>query len=158
MKKNQTERMDKINQLIQLIGSLDRKFFNSKNGISKFIELKTTVKFIDGYTQKKITISKINKDRNFSQGGTMWGLVKDFKEYILTGTYTNGNNGYGGIYSTCWGYTIDGMDAIVSFGKEIGFLNKDNLSYKDYLIKLYRADSWMLDLYLKEKIEKELIA
>jgi len=116
------------------------------------------VKFIDGYSQKKVTISDRRKDRNFSHGGTMWALIKDFKEYILNAGDTNGENGYCGLYSTAWGYSIEGMDKIVSLAKEIGFLNKDDLSYKNYLIKLYKTESWMLNLSLKEKVKKELIA
>lgn len=158
MKKDQIQRMNKINSLIGVIASVDRNFFSSKNGTCKFIELKTTVKFLDGYSQKKITVTDRRKDRNFSHGGTMWGLVKDFKEYILVGGNTNGENGYGGLYSTCWGYSIEGMDKIVSYGKEIKFLDKESLSYKDYLIRLYKANSMFLDSGLKERIEKELIA
>lgn len=41
---------------------------------------------------------------NFSSGGTMWGLINDFKDFIYGDDDTNHNNGYGGLYRPHWGY------------------------------------------------------
>lgn len=121
MNKKQIERMNKINELIEVIASTDRKFFSYKDRIAKFIELKTTVKFLDEYTQKLVTINNLNKNHNFSHGGTLWRLVKDFKAWILTGDYSNG---YGGLICTYWAYTDDGVEKVRNKGKEIGFIKE----------------------------------
>lgn len=140
MRKLQVERMENINKLIELIGNTDRCFFNSKNGISKFIELKTTVRFLDGYTQKEVIVKKEGyRLKNFSQGGTLAGLVRDFKHYILTGKLSDGKHGYGGLYSTCWGYTIAGQSKIIDFAKEIGYINEDMPSFQDYALERYKS-------------------
>lgn len=122
MNKKQLERLDNINKLIELIANTDRCFFKHEKGISKFIPLKTTVKYIDGYTQKKVTVNGNNRDSGFTEGGTMWALVKDFKEYIVTGKKVNGINGYGGLYCAYWGYTDEGQEKIINFAKEMGYL------------------------------------
>ena len=36
--------------------------------------------------------------KGFSSGGTLRALILDFAEFIRTGKYTNGNNGYGGMH------------------------------------------------------------
>ena len=116
MNNKQVIRMNKVNDLINVIANTDRKFFNFTHRenklISRFVELKTTVKFLDGYTLKAVTINNKNKDCNFSHCGTMWGLVKDFKEWIITGKESDAKNGYGGLYCTHWGYSEEGMKAI----------------------------------------------
>lgn len=124
MRPAQIQRMNKINELIKLIAETDRKIFysKSKDKVAKFIEGKSTIFYIDDYTQKKIHLNNICKDTGFSHGGTLWGLVHDFKKWTITGKYSNGENGYGGLYCTHWGYTEQGMKLIIAKGKEIGFL------------------------------------
>lgn len=56
MRKSQVKRMNNINKLIELIGSLDRRFFKTCNGLDMFVERKTTVKYLNGYTQKVLTV------------------------------------------------------------------------------------------------------
>ncbi|BBI90463.1 hypothetical protein HYO65_gp071 [Tenacibaculum phage PTm1] len=60
--------------------------------------------------------------KNFAHGGTLWGLVKDFKEYIMTGEQCNGKHGYGGLYCTHWGYPESDMKEIQRVAKELGYL------------------------------------
>ncbi|MBY6838676.1 hypothetical protein [Clostridium botulinum] len=123
MRRIQSERMNKINELIKVIANTDRRFFyhNKKDSIDKFIEGKTTVFFFDDFLNKKISLTYSNRNR-FSHGGTLWGLVNDFKEWIITGKYSNGHNGYGGLYCSHWGYSNDGMKKIIEKAKEIGYL------------------------------------
>ncbi|MBS4893743.1 MAG: hypothetical protein KHZ90_08210 [Veillonella parvula] len=156
MRKSQIERMNNINKLMELIGKLDRGFFKTCNGLDMFIERKTTVKYLNGYTQKKLTIP--NNDwkeiKGFSHGGTLTALVKDFKEFIITGKKTDGKNGYGGLYCRAWGYSIKNMDKIIKYAKEIGYLRSDSESYSDYMIRFYNKNKeWLWD-YQKEEIEE----
>lgn len=156
MRKLQVKRMNNINKLIELIGSLDRGFFKTCNGLDMFVERKTTVKYLNGYTQKVLTVP--NNDwkeiKGFSHGGTLTALVKDFKEFILTGKITDGSNGYSGLYCRSWGYSIKNMDKIIDFAKEIGYLRPESESYSDYMIRFYNKNKeWLWD-YQKEEIEE----
>lgn len=123
MRKSQVVRMNKINELIEVIADTDRKFFYHKNkdSIDKFIEGKTTVFFHDAYLDKKISLTYRNR-HNFSHGGTLWGLVNDFKEWIITGKPSNGSNGYGGVYCPHWEYSEEGQLKVIEKAKEIGFI------------------------------------
>ncbi|KOF55702.1 hypothetical protein AGR56_17845 [Clostridium sp. DMHC 10] len=138
MKTEQIERMNKINELIEVIASVDRRFFysKSKDRTGKFIEGKKLF-YIDEYTGEKV-YPYYSGRKKFSHGGTLWGLVNDFREWIITGKLSNGNNGYGGLYCPHWGYTAEGMAKVVTKGKEIGFLKKDAPRYEDVL-KQYKA-------------------
>jgi hypothetical protein len=133
MKIQQIERMNKINELIEVISSVDRRFFYSKNKdrVGKFIE-GNKLFYIDEYTGEKV-YPYYSGRKKFSHGGTLWGLVNDFREWIITGKLSNGKNGYGGLYCPHWGYTVEGMDKVVTKGKEIGFLEDDALSYEEVL-------------------------
>ena len=123
MRKIQVERMNKINELIEVIANTDRRFFYHKNkeNIDKFIDCKTTVFFYDAYLDKRISLTYRNR-HNFSHGGTLWGLVNDFKEWIITGKLSNGSNGYGGVYCPHWGYSKEGQLKVIEKAKEIGFI------------------------------------
>lgn len=154
MRKLQVERMNKINELIELIGNVDRGFFKSENGRGKFIEKKTTVKFIDDYTQKELTIPGEGKRiKGFSSGGTLQGLVRDFKHYIITGKPSDGKHGYGGLYCTHWGYSLEGQNKIIEFAKEIGYIHPKKLSFKDYTYKLYKNNNWALGMTLRDELK-----
>jgi hypothetical protein len=124
MKQEQIDRMNKVNELIEVIASIDRKFFysKSKERIGKFIEGKKLF-FVDEYTGEKV-YPYYSGRKKFSHGGTLWGLINDFREWIITGEYSNGHNGYDGLYCTHWGYTVEGMFKIQEKGKEIGFLKR----------------------------------
>lgn len=73
MRKSQVVRMNKINELIEVIANTDRRFFyhESKDGTDKFIERKTTVFFYDAYLDKAISLTYRNRS-HFSHGGTLW--------------------------------------------------------------------------------------
>ncbi|NFO40816.1 hypothetical protein FDB42_12055 [Clostridium botulinum] len=124
MKQEQIDRMNKVNELIEVIASIDRRFFysKSKDRIGKFVEGKKLF-FIDEYTGDRV-YPYYSGRKKFSHGGTLWGLINDFREWIITGKYSNGHNGYGGLHCTHWGYTLEGMIKIQEKGKEIGFLKR----------------------------------
>ena len=121
MNNKQLERLNNVNNIIKLIATTDHKMLGCDGAIGKFVPLKTTVKYLDAYSQKLVTIND-NNNHYFSNGGTMWALIKDFKEYIITGRYTNGENGYGGLYCPYWGYTEEGQQKIIDYAKSVGYL------------------------------------
>lgn len=119
------ERLIKANELIHLIATTGRKFFNSedKNGfISKFEMKNGRTYFVDGYNKKPIyAYDNYYFHRKFSQGGTMQALILDIAEWIRSGKPTNGKSGYGGVYCDHWGYPSQDMANIQRKAKEIGF-------------------------------------
>lgn len=134
MERNKEQRLQDINELIKVIGSKDRKFLSShadsKNPdtevfYSHFLIKGKFLYFVDSYTRKEIIMraKDYENPREFSHGGTMWGLIRDFRDYILTGNYTNHKHGYGGLYCPHWGYTEKSMQDIREFAVSINYLD-----------------------------------
>lgn len=122
------ERTKVINTIIKEIASRGRKFFYCKdsNVISFFHytgSKRQRLWYIDKMGGKINPYpSNSHKDYHFSDGGTLWGLIHDFSEYILTGEQTNGKNGYGGLHCPHWGYPEEDMKAIRELAAELGYL------------------------------------
>jgi hypothetical protein len=152
MNDKQLDRLSKVNKLIELIANTDRCFFNSKNGIGKFVPLERTIHWHDGYTQRTMPIIRDKRMEYFSNGGTMKAIVLHLKQFILKGSKLT----YGGLYNANWGYSIEGQNKIAEFGKEIGYINPD-VSYKQYLIDAYNETDWQLHDYMRKEIETQLL-
>jgi hypothetical protein len=128
------KRIEKINELIKVIGSKGRKFLSSHHDdydlkreltYNYFIVIKSKLFLVDNYTKKEINMSRdYIPNTGFSSGGTMWGLMLDFANYIKTGNYSNHLNGYGGLYCPHWGYSEEDMKEIREFARSIGYLAK----------------------------------
>lgn len=113
------ERLESANELLTLIATTGRRFFNyeyrtERNGfICKFELEKGRTYFIDSCNNKRIYAYGNQYFRiKFTQGGTMQALVLDIAEWIRTGKPTNAKNGYGGVYCDHWGYSADDMAKI----------------------------------------------
>ena len=117
------DRIDIVNKIIEKISSLDRKFFQY-NGIQWYVFYQHNKLFIrNSYNNKDINLSKSeSRPTDFSQGGTLWGLTKDFRDFILTGNKSNGENGYGGLFSPHWGYLEESMKEIRNLAESLGYL------------------------------------
>lgn len=119
-------RIDTINTLIREIGSRGRKFlYSSKDErFAAFHWANGTLWLTDDYTGLPLIMDKEVPDTyyQFSGGGTLWGLVCDFRDYILGDDDANHNNGYGGLYCPHWGYPDEDMEAIRQRAKELGYL------------------------------------
>lgn len=138
---NKEERCKLANELILLIATIGRKFFNyeDKNGcIGKFEMKNGRTYFVDGYTKKPIyAYDNYYFHRKFSEGGTMQALILDMAEWIRTGKPTNAKNGYGGVYCDYWGYPPSDMAKIQRKAQEIGFslgLDED-LDRRGYIVE-----------------------
>lgn len=96
----------------------------------KVINKRKRLWFIDKYTGEKVNPypSNYRKDYNFSEGGTLWAMVHDFCEFIITGKYTNGNNGYGGLYCQSWGYPEKDIQAIRQISHGIRLLGLSRIN------------------------------
>lgn len=120
------ERLKAVNTIINEIAGRGREFFfEDGKGISYF--------YFDGEIRKRLWFwdkraGKVNPYQLYNQcseGGTLWALIKDFKEFILTGKYTNGNNGYGGLYCPHWAYLEEDMKAIREIARKVGYLREE---------------------------------
>lgn len=119
-------RLEKANKLIEKIASCGRNFFRySEDGTTaKFLFKNNRVYYMDEYTKKEMLTYNYLQFEYFNHGGTMMALVMDISEWIRTGKYTNGNNGYGGLYCRHWGYSEENMQEIRRFATEIGYLKE----------------------------------
>lgn len=124
--KTKEERLEVVNKIIKEIASRGRKFFydENKNRYAQMVIKNHKIYFIDDYTGERVYAYNTvqNAHRGFSHGGTMWGLINDFREYVVKGEYTNHNNGYGGLYCPHWGYPKEDMKAIQKIATELGYL------------------------------------
>lgn len=118
---NKKKRAEIVNQIIALIASLDRHFFERNGDIARFEFRGEKLYFIQPKPLKNIRPYG-NKDRYFGWGGTLWGLTIDFRECIMKGGYTNGHNGYGGLYCNHWGYSEESMKQIILKARELGYI------------------------------------
>lgn len=134
MNEAKQDRIETINKLIKFISERGRRFFYSNRTINMenvdslaFMKLKNgRIYFVDDYTRKEIYVINNYRDWNgFSHGGTLRALILDFAEYIRTGKYSNGNNGYGGLYCQHWGHSDETQQEIIDYAKEIGYLRRD---------------------------------
>ena len=125
-KKIRSERIEIVNKIIKEISERGRRFFyNDKNGqTSRIIEKNGRLFYIDHYSGKEIYLHmpKYRSWKGFNNGGTMRALILDFKEFIMTGEYTNHNNGYGGLYCPHWGYPEEDMKTIRVLAINLGYL------------------------------------
>ncbi|MBY0416701.1 MAG: hypothetical protein K2W88_01395 [Pararheinheimera sp.] len=80
------ERIDHANELIRLIASYGRKFFEHKGFVST-LELGKNgrVLFVDYYTQRRIDTHRKGHWNGFTSGGTLKGLVEQMRDYVKTG-------------------------------------------------------------------------
>lgn len=117
------ERIVIVNEIIKKIASTGRRFFYYDGNVAFIDEKNKRLYMKDEYTKRDMCLSTKNgyPPKGFSGGGTLWSLVKDFKEFIQTGEQTNGNNGYGGLWCTHWGYSEKEMQDIQQFAKNLDY-------------------------------------
>ena len=124
------ERIDLINELMLQIGSCGRRFLYSHKheSYNKFYWGNNRLWLVDHYTGQPMNMvagqhqpTQI-QESFFSGGGTLWGLMCDFTDYILGDDDSNGNHGYGGLYAQYWGYPEEDITAIREYAKSVGYL------------------------------------
>lgn len=134
MKKNQDSitvdskenRIIIVNQIIKEIALHGRGFFlNKKDADMAYIYQKDGRLYMHNeYNKEKMYLQTKHgfPPKNWHHGGTLWALIKDFKEFITKGGKTNHNNGYGGLFCRHWGYPERDMKAIQEKAQKLGYL------------------------------------
>ncbi|OPH61871.1 hypothetical protein BC351_01115 [Paenibacillus ferrarius] len=118
-------RIDIVNRIIQEIGNRGRNFFYKPNhhGYAHFTQVGKTLFYYDDYTGARIyPYEQFYDQKGFSHGGTLWGLVNDFRYFIVKGTHSNGKHGYGGLLGAHWAYPEEDMKAIQLLARELGYI------------------------------------
>lgn len=167
-KQDQIDRLQKINELLIFMADLERPvfrncmFFSEKtykgnaNVYARFEFIGNRLYFIDKYTEEKVypyqsRLGINSKRRRFSNGGTIWALINDFREWIITGKSSDGNNGYGGLYCTHWGWSLELKDKVIQKAKDIGYISEFNRTFTDFCKMLIaNGNNWKCERYLEE--------
>lgn len=129
-KQEKQQRTEKVNQLIQAISAVGRKFFRYKENISQFeIDKQGRVWFVDGYCGKRIYAHYKHSWRGFSEGGTLMSICKELVDYIRTGKLLHERT-FGPFPDwVCdgdpWGYKAD-MEVVRKKAVELGILPKQS--------------------------------
>jgi len=77
------ERLEHANELIRLISSYGRQFFNHEGQIASFhLDRRGRVWFLDEYTKALIYTHYSGRWRKFNHGGTMRDIVERLRDYI----------------------------------------------------------------------------
>jgi hypothetical protein len=126
---DQEKRVEIINQIITEIASRGRKFFNHNGRIAKLKLVGRSVYYEREWIPESrvvpayILVSGKSKKafELFHHGGTLKNLIKNFAEYIITGTA--GDELRGSLYNPHWGYDPEDMAAIQAKAKELGYIN-----------------------------------
>ncbi len=129
-KQEQLKRLSDINELIELISSLDRRFFysKSKDRIANFeFSNKGKLFFRDNYTGERIYPYDLGhgSPRKFSHGGTMWEIVQEFAKFI-----TKGKTGRLIDFKETWAYTYESTMKVREKAKDIGYIESTDYPYK----------------------------
>ena len=124
---SKAERVIIANKIIAKIAGLGRKFFCHNNSYVDYFLLKGKAEKVYMHNQYNgmdlLVDFEYGAIKNFSHGGTLQGLVKDFAYYIRTGEYANHKHGYGGLYCPHWGYSETEMKEIQDYARELDYLN-----------------------------------
>ena len=129
------ERIKIINEIIKEIASHDRQFLSNHsdghfNGDPKKVSyffIKDKILYLKDHYRtdgKLVNMSKKHYRNPLCHGGTLWGLIMDFTNFIKTGKYSNHMHGYGGLYCPHWGYKPESMIKIREKARELGYLAK----------------------------------
>lgn len=126
-REEQLKRLNKINELVKVIASIDRKFFSytdketKQERIGKFEFQGSKLFWIDEYQESRVYPYGYGNPSSFSHGGTLWGLIQDFRAWIIGNDHESSSRG--GLYCTHWGYTSEGMEKVREKAKEIGYID-----------------------------------
>ncbi|PFU84658.1 hypothetical protein COK91_03140 [Bacillus cereus] len=121
------KRIETVNKLINYLADYEKDFFQTKNKIGHFHHDGRNLWFVDGCTNVEMRMTR-NSYKNkkqcqyFSRGGTMWGLVRDFTDFIFGNDNSDGINGYDGLYCTHWGWPEEELKKMREYAREIGYL------------------------------------
>ncbi|WP_242273719.1 hypothetical protein [Bacillus cereus group sp. BfR-BA-01310] len=114
------KRIEIVNSLLSYLADHEKDIFHyeDENRTAHFKHVGRNLWFVDHYSNaydKK-------QCRYFSSGGTVWGLIRDFPDFIFGNDNSNGRNGYAGLYCTHWRRLEEGMEKMCNCARENRYL------------------------------------
>lgn len=125
-------RIEKANELIRVVATTDRKFFESRGYIGIFIVCDNNkLLYLDECSRKYVDVAKETIEwKNFSHGGTLKRFIYSLGEWI------RGEKEYfENVYSTSWGYTMQGMSNVVEKARKLGMIEYDGDTFEEFYKK-----------------------
>lgn len=121
--KRKEERIQIVNTIIKAIATRGREFFAYKGVVAEIILKNNRLYYKNEYTGKEnyLHVPEYRNIKGFHHGGTLTSLVKDFRDYILTGEVKE-YPAYGGLMCPHWGYPESDMIEIQNVAIELGYL------------------------------------
>lgn len=121
------DRLNAANELLAVIGTCGRLFFNH-GGVISHMERDTRgrVWFIDSHTKKRCYTHYKYNWRGFTNGGTMRWLIDSLRDYIVHGTLVDCQKHFGPWPDwVCgngdrWGYGLENMEKVRAEAKRLG--------------------------------------
>lgn len=119
----QKQRLDNVNEFIQIIAACGRKFFSHKGNVSTMeMDERGLVWFIDYYTNKRIYTHYKHEWRGFTSGGTLRRLVEFFRDHIKKGATLNPRYFEVWCNGHPWGYPHDDLAMLDREAQRLGIM------------------------------------
>lgn len=122
---NRQHRINIINELIREIAGRGRKFFAYEDKVAEIVEKNGRLYYRNEFNNKDcyLHVPEYRNIKGFHHGGTLTALVKNFRDFIMTG-YQEKNPAYGGLFCQHWGYPQEDMVAIQQKAIELGYIEQ----------------------------------
>lgn len=122
---NRQHRINIINELIREIAGRGRKFFAYEDKVAEIVEKNGRLYYRNEFNKKDcyLHVPEYRNIKGLHHGGTLTALVKDFRDFIMTG-YQKKNAAYGGLFCQHWGYPQEDMIAIQQKAIELGYIEQ----------------------------------
>ncbi len=113
-----------VNEIIKDIAARPPHLFSGKYGIAEIFEKNGRLYMRNEYNNAEMYLhTKFGyPPPRWCNGGTLWALVKEFKDFIKTGKKCNGIHRHGGLHCKYWEYSETDMEEIRSNAKKLGYL------------------------------------
>lgn len=114
------KRLDAANEMIQVIASCGRRFFDHSvrgQGVTRLeLDERGRVWLVDGWQGARIYTHYDGRWRKFSEGGTLWYVVQCLREYVMYGTHVPARvfGPWPAVYADgdLWGYGVEAMETV----------------------------------------------
>ena len=110
-----------VNEIMLEISSRSRRFFHYEGKVAELVDKGRIYYKSERGSVKMVCLSipDYRTPKGWNHGGTLFCLVKEFREFIKTGVKYDRS----GLYSPHWGYPEIDMKAIQEKAKRLGYLN-----------------------------------
>ena len=122
--KTKSDRISIVNDLIKEIAGRGRKFFHNDGRVAELVDNNGRIYYKAEYGKVEmicLSIPDYRTPKGWFHGGTLFSLVKEFRDFIKTGEKLE----YSGLFSPHWAYPESDMEAIRTKAVELGYLQRN---------------------------------